>query len=135
MWRCWFLALLGSLAIFTLPITAGFGQDAPPPSSSPLGFSPAARAIELEAESHALGIPTPNNARSWLRKLTEEPHVAGTEADYKTALFVRDKLREWGWKAELTEYEVLLNYPVSTGTSLQLNLPTVQRLPLIEKAL
>ncbi len=104
--------------------------------SSPLGFSPAARAAELEAESHALGIPTPNNARSWLRKLTEEPHVAGTEADYKTAVFVRDKLREWGWKADLAEYEVLLNYPDPTNTTtLQLNLPTVQRLPLIENAL
>ena len=56
-------------------------------------------------------VPTPENARSWLRTLTEEPHVAGTQADYKTAVFVRDKLREWGWKAELAEYEVLLNYP------------------------
>ena len=134
MWRRWSLALLGTLATLILTINTGFGQDAPSASPSPLGFSPAARAVELEAESHALGIPTPNNARSWLRKLTEEPHVAGTEADYKTAVFVRDKLREWGWKADLAEYEVLLNYPVANDTTLQLNLPTVQRLPLIENA-
>ena len=24
---------------------------------------------------------------------------------------MRDKLREWGWKADLATYEVLLNYP------------------------
>ena len=56
-------------------------------------------------------MPTPENARKWLRVLTAEPHVAGTPADYKTAVFVRDKLREWGWKADLAEQEVLLNYP------------------------
>jgi N-acetylated-alpha-linked acidic dipeptidase len=43
--------------------------------------------------------------------LTAAPHVAGTPADFKTAVFVRDKLREWGWNAELQELEVLLNYP------------------------
>ena len=57
-------------------------------------------------------VPTPDAARAWLRALTEEPHVAGTPADHKTAVDVRDKLRDWGWKAELAEYEVLLNYPV-----------------------
>jgi N-acetylated-alpha-linked acidic dipeptidase len=55
----------------------------------------------------------PNSMRSMLRTLTEEPHVAGTPADYRTAVFVRDKLREWGWKAELEEFEVLLNFPVT----------------------
>src|SRR4051812_18074240 len=115
MWRCWSLAILMAFAIATPPISAGSRQDGPPPTpapaTTPLGFSPGSRAAELEAEAHALGVPTPNNARSWLRTLTEEPHVAGTPADHKTALFVRDKLREWGWKADIAEYEVLLNYP------------------------
>src|SRR3954468_22524412 len=113
MWRCWSLAILMAFAIATPPISAGSGQDGPPPTpaTTPLGFSPGSRAAELEAEAHALGVPTPNNARSWLRTLTEEPHVAGTPADHKTALFVCDKLREWGWKADIVEYEVLLNYP------------------------
>ena len=62
-----------------------------------------------------MAVPTPDAARSWLRTLTEEPHVAGTEADHKTALFVRDKLREWGWQVEIAEYEVLLNYPFQNG--------------------
>ena len=47
-----------------------------------------------DAEAKALAVPTPENARSWLRTLTEEPHPAGSPADYKTAVFVRDKLRE-----------------------------------------
>jgi N-acetylated-alpha-linked acidic dipeptidase len=95
----------------TVAANAGSGQDIGTSSITPLGFSPAARAPELQAEAQALRVPTPNSARGWLRKLTEEPHVAGTPADHATALFVRDKLREWGWRAELAEYEVLLNYP------------------------
>src|SRR5262249_56870831 len=77
----------------------------------PLGFTPHTSAGQLRAESRALAVPTPENARKLLRVLTAEPHVAGTPADHATALFVRDKLREWGWKADIAEQVVLLNYP------------------------
>ncbi len=77
-------------------------------------------------------MPTPDSARGWLRTLTEEPHAAGTPADYKTALFVRDKLRSWGWTADLAEYEVLLNYPIEPPM-LQLFRPTSAALSLVEK--
>ena len=80
------------------------------PGSS-IGFAARSGEVQREAEAHALKVPTPENARRWLRILTAEPHVAGTPADHKTAVFVRDKLREWGWKADLAEMEVLLNYP------------------------
>jgi N-acetylated-alpha-linked acidic dipeptidase len=134
MWRCWSLAIRGAVATLILSTTTSSGQDGAlsPPSPNLLGFAPSSRSSETEAETHALSVPTPNNARSWLRTLTEEPHVAGTPADYKTALFVRDKLREWGWKADLAEYEVLLNYPVSS--QLRLLRPNEQVLPLNEKA-
>jgi N-acetylated-alpha-linked acidic dipeptidase len=102
-------------------------------STTPLGFAPGARAAELQAEALALAVPTPASAKAWLRKLTEEPHVAGTQADYTTAVFVRDKLREWGWKAELAEYEVLLNYP--EDPTLELRQPALEKLPLKEKPL
>ncbi|MEO6811520.1 MAG: PA domain-containing protein, partial [Isosphaeraceae bacterium] len=117
--------------------SASFGQDAP--SAGLIGFRPAARAAQAEAETHALAVPNPEKARSWLRTLTEEPHVAGTPADYKTAVFVRDKLREWGWEADLAEYEVLLNYPIykrlfnnQGGVTLELLRPTAQKLKTIE---
>jgi N-acetylated-alpha-linked acidic dipeptidase len=103
---------------------------ADPPT--PLGFAPRARAGELEAEARALAVPTPEKARSWLRTLTEEPHVAGTEADRKTAEFVRDKLRSWGWQAEIAEYEVLLNYPVKGSVKLELTQPKAKSLSVIE---
>src|SRR5437763_12577783 len=104
------LVLLGHLA---LAATAGSGQENA--DDGPIGVAPGRRPTLAAAEARAVAVPTPENARDLLRTLTEEPHVAGTPADRKTALFVRDKLRDWGWQADLAEYEVLLNYP-SLGT-------------------
>jgi len=102
-------------------------------SSSPLGFTPRSSPGQLEAETHALSVPTSENARKLLRVLTAEPHVAGTPADYKTAVFVRDKLREWGWKAEIAEQEVLLNYPmIGNPPRLSLDRPVAKTLSLDE---
>ena len=75
----------------------------------------ASRRVPLPASSQPKLTPSPCRPRitpaRLLHTLTAEPHVAGTPADYKTAVFVRDKLREWGWKADIAEIEVLLNYP------------------------
>lgn len=139
--RCWACEWLGCALIVASATLAGLGQDEGR-SPSP-GFSPKSQSKEEKAESHALTVPTPENARSLLRTLTEEPHVAGTPADYKTAVFVRDKLREWGWQAEISEYEVLLNYPEALGRGqggksqslLAMVAPTTKLLPNIEDQL
>ncbi len=99
--------MIASLALTTRPAIALAEEDAKPI----LGFSSGSTRPQFEAEKTALAVPSPENARRWLRTLTAEPHVAGTGPDYKTAVFVRDKLREWGWKADLVELKVLLNYP------------------------
>jgi N-acetylated-alpha-linked acidic dipeptidase len=117
----------------TPPAPGGSSSSGP---ASPLGFPPGSRARQLEAESAALSVPTPENARKWLKTLTEEPHVAGTPADYKTAVFVRDRLQEWGWKAEIVPYEVLLNYPQKgIPPALHLEKPQAKALSLAEPPL
>jgi N-acetylated-alpha-linked acidic dipeptidase len=117
--RAVLIGLLGTF-LFIVESSRTFGQSGATvttetrPSDDltrPIGFGPASAQAELKWEAAAIAVPTPADAKRWLRTLTAEPHVAGTPADYQTALFVRDKLREWGWKADLVEYEVLLNYP------------------------
>ncbi len=103
------------------------GDDGPS-----IGFGAASKVAQAKAEAHALSVPTPDAARAWLRALTEEPHLAGTPADYKTAVDVRDKLRSWGWQADLAEYDVLLNYPISS--SLQVVRPKAEPLKVVEDA-
>jgi N-acetylated-alpha-linked acidic dipeptidase len=119
---------------FDSPPAAPGSGTAKSPANSPLGFTTKSRDAQLKAEANALAVPTPENARRLLATLTREPHVAGTPADYKTAVFVRDKLREWGWKAEIAEFEVLLNYPTNDGapTHLQLTKPAQRAFSLDE---
>src|SRR3954462_13815968 len=103
-WRCGIPLCAGFMAYGSWAADPGQSPPAEPAAkrpSGPLGFPPGSRARELGAGAVALAVPTPANARKWLKTLTEEPHVAGTPADYKTAVFVRDMLREWGWKADL----------------------------------
>lgn len=127
-----------SLALSLLGFTLGFlgnfeaqGQEAMPDRL--IGFAPASKAAEARAEAAALATPSPENARKWLRTLTEEPHVAGTPADRETAEFVRDKLKSWGWDVEMVEYEVLLNYPFPRSVKLEITRPVSVSLPVVEE--
>jgi N-acetylated-alpha-linked acidic dipeptidase len=136
--RCSRVGFAGLAAIlFTVPTAAQQEESSPP-----IGFAPRSRAAYARAEARALAVPTPNNARSWLRTLTEEPHIAGSKADRKTAEFVRDKLKEWGWKTEVAEYPVLLNVPLAVGPgpgdvspALELVRPVKKKLSLVEAPL
>jgi len=75
------------------------------------GFTPEGAAAERRWEEEFRGVPAPSSAREHLRRLTAEPHVAGTKEDYATAVYVRDQIRSYGISSELKEYEVLLPYP------------------------
>jgi N-acetylated-alpha-linked acidic dipeptidase len=75
------------------------------------GFSSESSAVEKRWEEQFRAVPTPKSAREHLRRLTIEPHIAGTKEDYATAIYVRDQLRSYGLNAELKEYDVWLPYP------------------------
>src|ERR1043165_6028854 len=83
------------------------------------GFSTERSAAERRWEEQFSAVPSPPSAREHLRRLTLEPHVAGTKEDYATAVYVRDQLRSYGLNAEIREYQVWMNYP---------NAPTVLEL-------
>jgi len=75
------------------------------------GFTPEGALAQRRFEEQFRAIPAANSAREHLRRLTAEPHVAGTKEDYATAIYVRDQIRSYGIPAELKEYDVLLPYP------------------------
>ena len=77
------------------------------------GFSSERAAAARRWEERFRAIPEQKSAREHLRRLTLEPHIAGTKEDYDTAIYVRDQLRSYGLSADLKEYEVWLNYPNS----------------------
>src|SRR6266481_1827101 len=75
------------------------------------GFSSARSQDERRVEEQFRAVPAPDSAREHLRRLTVDPHIAGTKEDYATAVYVRDQMRSFGLPAELKEYQVWLNYP------------------------
>jgi N-acetylated-alpha-linked acidic dipeptidase len=95
------------------------------------GFTRDGSAAQRRWEEDFRSVPAPGSAREHLRKLTAEPHVAGTKEDYATAIYVRDQIRSYGIPSELKEYEVLLPYPKQPGI-VELIKPVRERLSLKE---
>lgn len=79
------------------------------------GFTREGAIAQRRLEEEFRAVPMASSAREHLRRLTAEPHVAGTKEDYETAIYVRDHMRSYGLAAELKEYEVLLPYPKQPG--------------------
>jgi N-acetylated-alpha-linked acidic dipeptidase len=99
--------LAALLALAPLPASGAAGGGGTPR----LGFFPASRPAQERAEAVFLDVPTPERTRRWLRDLTEEPRVAGTEADRRSAEYVRRAFESFGLETETVAYKVLLNYP------------------------
>lgn len=98
------------------------------------GFTAASAIRQRRLEEQFVSIPDAKSAREHLRRLTLEPHIAGTKEDYNTAIYVRDQWRSYGLNAELKEYQVWLPYPNSPSiveliTSQRVKLP-VREAPL-----
>jgi N-acetylated-alpha-linked acidic dipeptidase len=97
------------------------------------GFSVEASVEERRWEERFRSLPASGSAREHLRRLTLEPHIAGTKEDYATAVYVRDQLRSYGLTADLKEYQVWLNYP-NTPSVVELITTRRQRLSVDEAA-
>ena len=77
----------------------------------PLGFSPQSYEAQRKWESRFLEIPSAKQCRKYLRRLTREPHVAGTPGDRRVTQFIFDEFQRAGLKPQIIEYRVLLSYP------------------------
>jgi N-acetylated-alpha-linked acidic dipeptidase len=68
-----------------------------------------------EAEELMLQTPDVDKIKHWSKLYSEEAHLAGDRAH---ASRIRDLWREYGISAELVQYEVLQNFPISTALKL-----------------
>ena len=81
-------------------------------SSTLRGFTPAASIVQKKYEEAFKRLTSPEICRQELRRLTEEPHLAGTENSYKIAQYLYNKYQEYALDAQIYEYEVYLPYPI-----------------------
>ena len=88
------IILLG-LIFFLLSVSLSFGQKEGEEKRIK-GFTHMSSKIERQIEEKLKSLPEPENCKKYSRYLTEEPHMAGTEENYKLAQYVRDKFKEFG---------------------------------------
>ena len=76
------------------------------------GFTTANSIAQKKYEEAFKQLTSPEICRQELRRLTEEPHLAGTENSRKIAQYLYNKYKEYGLDAQIYEYEVYLPYPI-----------------------
>ncbi len=64
----------------------------------------------------------PADLRAWLKNLASDANHVGSPHDKANAEFVRDQFRQWGWDAQIEEFDVL--YPTLKHHTLELLAPT-----------
>jgi len=112
------LMLLVAAALGTLITAEASGDDRAPL----FGFTAPESIQQRLLEQRFDGALDAAQLRAWLKNLSSAPNQVGSPHDKANAEFVRDLFRQWGWQAEIEEFEVL--YPTLKRHSLELVAPT-----------
>ncbi len=75
------------------------------------GFSPGASESERAWEAKFKAIPSTDNLREYMRRLSARPHHVGSAYDRDNAEWILAKLKEWGLDAKIETFDVLFPTP------------------------
>jgi N-acetylated-alpha-linked acidic dipeptidase len=81
-----------------------------------------------------LSSATNSTLASYLRALTQHPHIAGTKASLDTVNYVLSKFMDLDLETRTANYTALLSYPVHSSLSAHFSNGTVVDIPLAELA-
>lgn len=76
-----------------------------------LGFTPERSTQQLEWERIMAAVPDSATMRGYHWELTRAPHHAGTEENYRLAVYLRDLWEEFGFETEMVKYDILVPWP------------------------
>ncbi len=111
------MAIAGMLFFFLLGLVSTGAQD-----EQLQGFTPGNSVTERQWESKFQAIPSPDNEREYMRRLSARPHNVGSAYDKENAEWILSKFKEWGWNAEIETFDVL--YPTPKERLLEMVEPT-----------
>jgi len=75
------------------------------------GFSSNAARAEREWEGKFRAVPSPDNLRDYMKRLSARPHHVGSPYDKENAEWILSRFKEWGWDAHIENFEVLFPTP------------------------
>src|ERR1700687_3964895 len=98
--------------------------SAAPPVESPAlpGFSLEAARVERDWETKFRAIPSPQNLRDYMQRLSAHPHHVGSAHDKDNAEWMLAKFKEWGLDAKIETFDVL--FPTPKDRAVELLEPT-----------
>ena len=85
------------------------------------GFPQSQWSAERELEQKALALPQPDRIRTYLERMAQQPHHAGSAGSAAVAEYALGLFKEFGLDAHIENFEALLPYP--TARSLELVSP------------
>ncbi len=82
------------------------------------GFTAKNGLVQQNIEAAFKELVSPEMCRTKLRRLTEEPHLAGTENSRKVAEYLRSEYESYGLQVKIYEYQVYLPHPLEVHVEL-----------------
>jgi N-acetylated-alpha-linked acidic dipeptidase len=76
-----------------------------------IGYSAEGARIEHGWEGKFRAIPSPDNQRDYMKRLSARPHHVGSPYDKDNAEWLLGKMKEWGLDAHIENFEVLFPTP------------------------
>lgn len=100
-----------AIALLAVAFAQAETQTAAPAPAPIPGFTEESSRAQRELEAALVGLADPARCEAHHRELTRTPHVAGSAGAERVALYVAERLREYGLETEIKSYEVLLSSP------------------------
>ena len=97
--------MIGVLTLLVVLVATGADEQALQ------GFRSESSAAERTWETKFRNLPSPENQREYMRRLTARPHHVGSEYDKDNAEWILSKFKDWGWDAHIEVFEVLFPTP------------------------
>ena len=82
------------------------------------GYSAESSRAERQWEEKLRAIPSPENLRSYMERLSARPHHVGSDYDKKNAEWIASKFKEFGLDTHIEEFEVLFPTPKERAVDL-----------------
>ncbi|HEY2431829.1 MAG TPA: transferrin receptor-like dimerization domain-containing protein [Vicinamibacterales bacterium] len=120
--------ILGVFFLWLLFVPA-LATQAPAPLR---GFTAPGSVAERALEATFQAVPKPENAREYMRTISERPHHAGSPASRTVAEYIQKQEKSWGLDATIESFEALMPYP--TERLVEMVAPESYTLKLAEPA-
>ncbi len=96
--------------------------DSPDSPAVLAGYSADSSHAERDWEGKFRAIPSPDNLRSYMQRLSAHPHHVGTDYDRENAEWILSLFKQWGWDAHIENFDVL--FPTPKERAVELVAPT-----------